>query len=84
MYFYSNTSTLLISIYEHVSKTKNCKCENNRFVPFLHPENSNGIFWRPFLTGNNFVTVPVIGDGCLIKTLRTILVPVKHDWVDIW
>ena len=34
-----------------------------RFVPYLHPENSNGRCSGTILTGNTCVTVPVIGGG---------------------
>ena len=34
-----------------------------RFVPYLHPVNSNGRCSGTILTGNTCVTVPVIGGG---------------------
>jgi len=34
-----------------------------RFVPYLHPENSNGRCSGTIITGNTCVTVPVIGGG---------------------
>ena len=39
-----------------------------RFVPYLHPENSNGRFSGTILTGNTCVTVPVIGGGVKAST----------------
>ena len=38
------------------------------FVPYLHPENSNGRCSGTILTGNTCVTVPVIGGGVLVHT----------------
>jgi len=41
----------------------------NRFVPYLHPENSNGRCSGTILTGNTCVTVLVIGGGVLSKQI---------------
>ena len=39
-----------------------------RFVPYLHPENSNGRCSGTILTGNTCVTVPVIGGGDIVDS----------------
>ena len=44
-------------------KIVNIKIPLYRFVPYLHPENSNGRCSGTILTGNTCVTVPVIGGG---------------------
>jgi len=44
-------------------KNKEIKISPYRFVPYLHPENSNGRCSGTILTGNTCVSVLVIGGG---------------------
>jgi len=47
-----------------------------RFVPYLHPDNSNGRCSGTILTGNTCVTVPVIGggDNCYFCAVKIVLI----------
>jgi len=60
---------LLFAENAYIFENNENKKSPNRFVPYLHPENSNGRWSGTILTGNTCVTVLVIGGGaiCLSK-----------------
>jgi len=55
-------SSFLQKTHSFLKNNENNKSPN-RFVPYLHPENSNGRCTGTILTGNTCVTVLVIGGG---------------------
>ena len=60
VYHYRTTFSFLQKTYRVIFNNKTKKSPY-RFVPYLHPKNSNGRCSGTILTGNTCVTVPVIG-----------------------